>query len=215
MIVACVNAAGEHMPPLVVHRGTRVQESWSKNAPPRAVVKATSKGYVNEEVFYLWGQMFLHHLEKLGLINDNNVLTFDGHGSHVYNLPLMQDFQKNNISAVTFEPHTTHVTQPIDQHPLAIFKKYFHYCLTVWSQKHRGKPLPKSEFFKVFLPAWNKGMSEKYIKAGFHITGLWPLNPDAIPDDKFTGDVLYSDTDTDTDSDSDVDVGVDKLACKF
>ena len=58
-------------------------------------------------------------------------------------------------------------------------------------------------------------MSEKYIKAGFHITGLWPLNPDAIPNDKFTGDILYSDTDTDTDSDSDVDVGIDKMAHKF
>ena len=132
--------------------------------------------------------MFLHHLEKLngnGLINGNNVLTSDGHGSHVYNLPLMQDFH-----------HTTHATQPIYQHPLAIFKKYFHYYLAVWSQKHRGKPLPKSEFFKVFLPAWKKVMSEKYIKAGSHITGLWPLNPDAIPNDKFTGDLLYSDRQT-------------------
>ena len=54
-------------------------------------------------------------------------------------------------------------------------------------------------------------MSEKHIKAGFCITGLWSLNPDAIPNDKFTGDLLYSDTDTNSDS----DVDVDKVVCKL
>ena len=156
-VITCVNVAGEKMPPLIIHRGVCVQESWLTDAPEGVVVKVSAKGYVNDKIFYEWGQLFLTHLKKLGLDDDVNVLTFDGHGSHIYNLPLMQDLLCNNVSTITFEPHMTHTTiatitfephmthttQPVDQHPLAIFKRFYLFCLAVWCRKHKGKALQK------------------------------------------------------------------------
>ena len=97
----------------------------------------------------------------------------------------------------------THATQPVDQHPLAILKRFYLYCLAVWCQKHKGKALPKSEFFRVFWPAWQKAMVEWNIKAGFRVTGLWPIDENAIPDEKYTGDVMYSESNVDSTSESD------------
>ena len=93
---------------------------------------------------------------------------------------------------LVLSPHTTHATQPADQHPLAKFKRFYLYCLAVWCQKHKGKALPKSEFFRVFWPAWQKSMVEQNIKAGFRVTGLWPIDENAIPNEKYTGDAMYS-----------------------
>ena len=77
------------------------------------------------------------------------------------------------------------------------------YCLAVWCQKHKGKALPKSEFFRVFWPAWQKAMVERNIKAGFRVTGLWPIDENAILDEKYTGDVMYSESNVDSASESD------------
>ena len=32
-VITCVNAAGEKMPPLIIHRGVCVQKSWLTDAP--------------------------------------------------------------------------------------------------------------------------------------------------------------------------------------
>ena len=212
-VITCVNTAGEKIPQLIIHRGVCVQESWLTDAPEGVVVKASAKGYVNDKIFHEWGQLFLAHLKKLGLDDDVNVLTFDGHGSHIYNLPLMQDLLHNNVSAITFELHMTHTIQPVDQHPLAIFKRFYLFCLAVWCRKHKGKELQKNQFFKVFWPAWLKSLTERNIKAGFRVTGLWPVDVKAIPEECYTGDNLYSDSETnesetesETDDDDDDDI---------
>ena len=54
-VITCVNAAGECMKPLIIHHGNRVQESWSKGAPKGVVIKASTKGYINDRIFYEWG----------------------------------------------------------------------------------------------------------------------------------------------------------------
>ena len=87
-----------------------------KSAPKGVVIKASTKGYINDRIFYEWGKLFIENLKSLGLDNGHNILTFDGHGSHIYNLPLINELHSNNISTVTFEPHTTHATQWISTH---------------------------------------------------------------------------------------------------
>ena len=216
-VIACANATGEKMPPLIIHRGVCVQESWFTDSPEGVVVKVSAKGYVNDKIFHEWGQLFLTHLKKLGLDDDVNVLTFDGHGSHIYNLPLMQDLLCNNVSAITFEPHMTHATQPVDQHPLAIFKFYL-FCLAVWCRKHKGKELQKNQFFKVFWPAWLKSLTERNIEAGFRVTGLWPVDAKSIPEEHYTGENLYSDSETnesETDDDDDDIVDMSKSSVEM
>ena len=51
-VLTCVNAAGDKMPPLIIHRGVCVQESWLTDAPEGVVVKASAKGYANDKIFH-------------------------------------------------------------------------------------------------------------------------------------------------------------------
>ena len=90
-MITCINTAGESMKPVIIHHGNRVQESWYNGAPEGIIMKASTKGYINDKIFYEWGKLFLEHLKSLGLDDGNNILTFDGHGSHIYNLPLIND----------------------------------------------------------------------------------------------------------------------------
>ena len=124
-VVDCVNAAGEKMPPLIIHRGVWVPATWTQNAPLYYQVCATKKGYINHAVFYFWGKMFLAHLKRLGLEKKQCVLIIDGHGSHVYNLLFVYNKYQHNVSVAVLELHTTHVTQPLDQYPFEAFKAHF------------------------------------------------------------------------------------------
>ena len=109
----------------------------------------------------------------------------DGHGSHVYNLPFVDDMYQNNISVAILESHTTHTTQPMDQYPFKSFKTHYNDNLEEWCANNEGDPLPKSAFFGVFQRAWERAMTPHNICAGFRVTGIYPINLRAIPPEKF------------------------------
>ena len=64
-VITCVNAAGEAMKPVIIHHGNRVQESWYNGVPEGIIIKASTKGYINNKIFYEWGKLFLEHLKLL------------------------------------------------------------------------------------------------------------------------------------------------------
>lgn len=212
-IIAAVNAAGERMDPLIIHRGRRVPETWIRRAPKNVIVKASIKGYVTDAVFHEWGKHFIEHLRRTGELGKPHVLILDGHGSHVYNMPFINNMIHHKVVVLTLTPHTTHATQPIDQCPLAVFKRFFNWKLEVWCRERRGKALNKLDFWKVFLPAWERSMTERNIRGGFKMTGVYPLNPNAIPYHKF---IPNSDSESsDSDDDNDDDDYLDDDDCKL
>ena len=182
--VVAINAAGETMPPLILHRGAKVGPSWTKGIPRWWRVKASPSGYICDELFEDWGEMFVSHLHR-ARIHGHVALTMDGHGSHVYNYPFVDNMEENDIHVILFPPHCTHVAQPLDQYPLLSLKAWFHKLVQIWCDAHGGDPLPKSAFFEVLEEAWNRAMTKHNIEAAFRVTGVFPVNPHAIPKDKF------------------------------
>ena len=75
--------------------------------------------------------------------------------------------------------------QPMDQYPFKSFKMHFNNLLEQWCANNEDIPLPKAAFFVVFKPAWDMAMTPHNIKAAFEVTGIYPLNPRAIPSEKF------------------------------
>ena len=45
------NAVGKVCPPLIIHKGSRVQESWILDAPVRVVVRVSGNGWINRDIF--------------------------------------------------------------------------------------------------------------------------------------------------------------------
>ena len=50
-ILTFANAAGQVLPPLVIHKGHRVNDSWIQGASPDIMVRASVKGYITKEYF--------------------------------------------------------------------------------------------------------------------------------------------------------------------
>ena len=51
-----------------------------------------------------------------------------------------------------------------------------------YNNAHSGCSLTKPEFWEVLCPAWNSAMVPKNIISGFRKTGIYPHNPEAIPE---------------------------------
>ena len=79
-------------------------------------------------------------------------------------------------------PHVQH-SQWISIHSNC--SRHYNENLEEWCANNEGDPLPKSAFFSVFQPAWERAMTPHNIRAGFWVTGIYPINPRAIPPEKF------------------------------
>ena len=135
-VLSFVSTAGNVCPPLVIHKGQRVQETWRLKAPGDIQLSATTKGYITKSRFHQYGVHFIKFLKKEGLANRKNLLIVDRHKSHSYNLPFYEAMRANGIEVLTIPPHTSHVLQPLDSVPFVQFKKNWEKNLRRYNTGH-------------------------------------------------------------------------------
>ena len=82
---------------------------------------------------------------------------------------------------MALEAHSSHILQPLDKNPFAIFKLKFNSKMKRWNRKNGGRKIRNDEFFSVFNLAWEKAMTPANIIAGFKRTGIWPVEPNRLP----------------------------------
>ena len=100
-VLSFVSAGGKVCPPLVIHKGQQVQETWCLKAPRDIQLSATTKEYITKSRFHQYGVHFIKYLKKEGLANKKNLLIVDGHKSHLYNLPFYKAMRANGIEVLT------------------------------------------------------------------------------------------------------------------
>ena len=100
-MLSFVNAAGQVCPPMVIHKGQWVQETWRMKAPGDMQLAATDRGYITKSRFHQYGVSFIKYLKQEGLANHKNLLIVDGHKSHLYNLPFYEVMRENNVEVLT------------------------------------------------------------------------------------------------------------------
>ena len=189
-VLTFVNAAGQSVPPLIIQKGQRVQETWQLKAPGNMKIAATERGYIMKSKFHEYGLHFVKFLKANGLADKTNLLIIDRHKSHLYNLPLYEAMRANNIEILTIPPHTSHLLQPLDSVPFAQFKKYWESNLMKYNNTHSGRVLNKVNFWDVFVPSWNSSITPKNIIAGFKKTGVYPHDPKVIPQESLAPSLI-------------------------
>ena len=182
-VLTFVNACGRVCPPMVIHKGTHVNQSWLTNQQG-ARVAATTNGYITKSKFHEYAIRFVLFLKRNGLLDRTHLLIIDSHKSHVYNYPFLQYMLSNNIQVMAIPAHCSHIVQPLDNVPFACFKRSWEKHLDNWNFQHLGALLNNSNFFTVFNRAFYSAMSESNIRAGFKNTGIYPVNFEAIPTSK-------------------------------
>jgi hypothetical protein len=180
-LVTFINAAGLACPPMLIHSGSRVQASWSDGAPHGVMIRASSSGYINRELFCEYAERFLRFVRNHKLDKSPNILILDGHKSHIYNMAFLELMMDANWCVLCIPPHTSHCMQPLDKTPFEVLKNSWKELLLQYNFDFCGKKLPKKDFFKVFWPAWMQMSRPKVIISGFNRTGIFPVCPSAIP----------------------------------
>ena len=64
---------------MVIHKGQRVQQYWTKDAPCGVTPAATLKGYITKNKFHLSGIRFVKHLKAKGKLDRPHILLIDSH----------------------------------------------------------------------------------------------------------------------------------------
>ena len=180
-ILAMVNANGDHVPPMVIHKGMRVQPGWDTNKPQDTMLRCSKSGYINKQLFAEYGARFVRFLNSEGLLGLPHLLLMDSHFSHLYNYQFIDMMQSYNIQVLGFRPHTTHLVQPLDKNPFSMLDHHWNVGLRRHNTLKGGRKLTKSEFFGLFNVAWYKAMTPHTIQSGFKRSGIYPPDKTAIP----------------------------------
>ena len=73
------------MPPLIIHKGKKVNETLTYGASPDVMVCASVKGYINKAIFYEYAIKWVSYLHHHKRLDRKNLLLLDAHKSHIYN----------------------------------------------------------------------------------------------------------------------------------
>ena len=169
------------MPPLVIFKAARIKPEWHEAAPTGYMIRGSASRYINAKLFQEYGEQFVCFVtEKKILTRDRKVLLLlDMHKSHLFNLGFMEFMRGHNVEVCCFPPHCTHVLQPLDDVPFALFKTEYQRQLLQINRLLSGHRMSRMQFFRVLVPAYVTGMTTEAIRSGFRNTGIYPINREA------------------------------------
>ena len=150
------NAQGQCLPPMVIHKGGKVRDTWLKDKPPGIMLRTSPTGWINKDLFLEYATRWVRWLKGWKLLNKPHILLLDSHKSHVYNIRFLELMKEFNITVLAIPAHTSHCTQPLDKTPFASLKREWNENLLAYLFDHVGCRLPKMDFFFCFLASLAK-----------------------------------------------------------
>lgn len=178
-VVACGSAIGQAIPPMVLFKGKRCKDEWKEDMPPGTVIQMTPKGSMTKSVFCKW----LQHFAKFKPEGDV-LLIMDGAASHL-DISVFETADALGITLFCLPSNTTHELQPLDK---CVFRSFEHYwdeeVLLYWTTFPERK-ITRTRFGKILSNVYPKSVSAKNLQSAFEATGIFPYNPNAIPEIAF------------------------------
>lgn len=184
-IVGCVSAISIAILPMIIFKGKRKKPEFTDNLPPESIIEMSAKGYMTTEIFI----KFLNHLASFkpaGKI----LLVFDDAACHL-DYTIVEAAEKVDIILYCLPSNTTHELQSLDKSVYRSFEHHWDQELLKYQDKHRDRKFNKTSFNIVFSAVWSKCMTHKSnIINGFRVVGLYPSDPETIPESAFAPSVL-------------------------
>lgn len=183
-IAMCVNAVGIAIPPMIIFKGIRHRSELASNLPPGTKVSMAPKGSMTSSLFV----EFIQHLAQ-HKIPGKCLLIFDGAKCHL-SYESLEEADKNNIVLYCLPSNTTHELQPLDKSVNRSFEHHWDEEVLNYLCSSQERTLNKAAFNKIFSRTWPKCMTQTNITNGFKATGLYPLDPDVIPEDAYAPSIV-------------------------
>ena len=189
-VIACINAAGDKIPPHVIAKGKteRALHSFDlSSAPDGTKWSVPAKGWTKQGIARLWFEsMFLPNIGP----GRPQILILDGHNSHNF-VELIELAIVNQIDSVELPVHTSNWLQPCDRTVFKPKDAYGDVCQQLMND-YPGVIVSKANFCGLLSKAWNKAVIADNIRSGFKACGIYPFNPDQIPCEAYIPNTLYS-----------------------
>ena len=177
-ICACVNAAGNSLPPAYIFPRVNFKDHMMIGAPHGSKGFANSSGWMNRELF---PQVLTHFISQMNISKDKpGILVMDNHDSHT-TIDVIDLAREKGLIILTFPPHCSHRMQPLDVSVFGPFKTYYDQAATEYLLSNKGKGLTIYNLATISATAFCKAFTIENVQAGFRKTGIFPLNRNIFP----------------------------------
>lgn len=181
-IIACCNAEGTFLPPACIMKGKNKKPEFEDGMPPGSKLFMSQKSaYITSEIFLEWLKTHFVPRKPAGKV----VLLLDGHSTHCNSVEMLEYANQNDIILISMPSHTSHYLQPLDRSVFKSLKHHFYEQCRLWLIQNPGRRITRLSFGALLSKAWGKAASSENAIAGFKATGVYPLNPEALPDYAF------------------------------
>ena len=120
----CINACGSNKPPQLIFYRKQLVTSLVANGPPGSLYNTSSKGSMDQELFFLWFRsIFLAHTTH----NQTQQLVMDNHSNHI-SLAIIKLARASNVIILALPSKTMHILQPLDT---AVFRSLAAHYATI------------------------------------------------------------------------------------
>ncbi|XP_050297262.1 uncharacterized protein LOC126736773 [Anthonomus grandis grandis] len=151
-VIACCNAEGTFLPPVFIMKG-----------------KNKKAEYEDEQ--------FLPR-KPPGKV----LLLVNGHASHHSSGETLEYADENDVIILSLPSHTTHFLQPLDRAVFKSLKSAWNNVCNKWMRSNSSRKISRLQFGTLISEAWAKAATTSNAISAFKSTGIYPYDPDIIPD---------------------------------
>ena len=144
-VLACANAAGYVLPPLVIFARKQLKVELTTGEVPGTMYGLSGNGWMDGEIFSNW---FTHHFLVHAPASRPLLLLLDGHSTH-YNPSFIRQAAEEKVIVFCLPPNTTHLTQPLDKGAFGPLKTYWKQECLKFMQKYPGRSVTQYDFVSV------------------------------------------------------------------
>ena len=182
--VGIINAVGQSIPPVFIIPRVHWNPAFMRNTVYGAKGILHPSGWMNGDCFV---QTLQHLHEKTCSSVDNKVLLIMDNAECHMNIHVVEYAIAHGIVIVTLPPHTTDKLQPLDVSVFGPFKAFLRGILNDFAIMHPNQHITVHQLPQFACAAWTKASTPSNILNGFRATGIWPIDRNIFPDDRFVG----------------------------
>ncbi|CAG4934889.1 unnamed protein product [Parnassius apollo] len=176
-VMACLNAAGQVVAPMVVYPLKRISRDIANNVPADWAIGKSNKGWMTAPLYfeYIVNIIWL----KNNMIMKPVLLLVDGHRSHL-TLQVAKYCANNQILVQALFKNSTHILQPADVSLFKCLKSGWQNIVYEYKRNSSNRHITRAGFAPLLLKVFQDRVTPEIISNGFKRCGIYPFDPSAV-----------------------------------
>ncbi|XP_011270871.1 hypothetical protein CAOG_09158 [Capsaspora owczarzaki ATCC 30864] len=171
----CADGSSPPLPMIIFSKNNKIRSATADVGDNKAVFEVSPNGYMTKELFHKYLSSWEEAM-RAKYTTGPLLLVMDGSSTHQLSADVLARFLESDIHVLVLPAHTSTESQPLDRTVFGFFKTTLQ---TLYKQAIESKAFENDDKMRVHcaLLAWDRVMRRKRcIRAGFRLTGIWPLD---------------------------------------